>query len=301
MRVPTGVGPSLPYTSGAAWLIYDPPMAASVDPQSAPSIAEPVVRPTDGALGTCVAAVRSLAAYVAIAAYIGLVAPPGLLIVRIFRWTALLYALGHAGIRLGLALCGIRWQLAGRDHLSHPRAVVFCANHQSNIDPPVLFQALHPRLHVLYKAELSRLPLLGAAMQAGGFVSVERQNRERALAAIGRGAASLRAGNPFLIFPEGTRSHTHELLPFKKGGFIMAIDAQAPIVPVAVMGGRAAMRKGSLIVRPVTMSIRVGPPVETTGMTIDDRDRLIATVRDRIEMLLAQGPVTTEYESTRSV
>jgi 1-acyl-sn-glycerol-3-phosphate acyltransferase len=246
----------------------------------------------DSPLAIAIAAVRSIATYAAIALYVTLVAPPGLLLARLLKSTALLYALGHSGIRMGLALSGIRWRLAGQTYLRLPRAVVFCANHQSNIDPPVLFQALHPRLRVLYKAELSRLPLLGAAMHAGGFVPVERQNRERALASIARGAASIRAGHSFLIFPEGTRSRTHELLPFKKGGFIMAIEAQAPIVPVAVMGGRAAMRKGSFIVRPVTMSIRVGPPIETTGMTIDDRDRLIALARERIEALIAQGPVT---------
>jgi 1-acyl-sn-glycerol-3-phosphate acyltransferase len=233
-----------------------------------------------------VAAVRSLAAYLAVAVYVLILAPPGMLLAIAFRWKALLYALGHAGVRLGLSLAGIRWRVTGRAHVPEDRAVVFCANHQSNVDPPVLFGALHRRLHVLHKAELSKLPLLGRAMRVGGFVPVERQNREQAFAAIREGAASIRAGNSFLIFPEGTRSRTSELLPFKKGGFIMAIDAQAPIVPVAVSGGRSAMRKGSLIVRPVTMEVRIGEPVETAGLTMEDRDALIATVRSRIETLL---------------
>ena len=90
---------------------------------------------------------------------------------------------------------------------------------------------------------------------------------------IEAGAASIRAGNSFLIFPEGTRSRTAELLPFKKGGFLMAITAQAPIVPVAVQGGRAAMRRGSWIMWPVIINIRVGEPVETAGMRVEDRDR----------------------------
>ena len=107
---------------------------------------------------------------------------------------------------------------------------------------------------------------------------------------IDRAAASLRAGNSFLIFPEGTRSRTAEMLPFKKGGFIMAIKAQAPIVPVAIRGGRAAMRKGSAVIRPVTISIRVGPPIETTGLTLRDRDALIDRVREQIEALLRLGP-----------
>ena len=86
------------------------------------------------------------------------------------------------------------------------------------------------------------------------------------MASIDRAAESIRAGNSFLIFPEGTRSRTAELLPFKKGGFIMAIKAQAPIVPVAVSGGRSAMQKGSWFVRPVMVDVRIGEPVETAGL-----------------------------------
>jgi 1-acyl-sn-glycerol-3-phosphate acyltransferase len=115
---------------------------------------------------------------------------------------------------------------------------------------------------------------------------VERGDRDKSLAAISRGAASLKSGNSFLIFPEGTRSRTGQLLPFKKGGFIMAIEAQVPIVPVAVHGGRNAMRKGSAFVQPVTVSVRIGSPIPTAGLTMADRDALITRVRTDIEALL---------------
>jgi 1-acyl-sn-glycerol-3-phosphate acyltransferase len=149
-----------------------------------------------------------------------------------------------------------------------------------------LFKALHRRLRILYKAELRRFPLMGIVFDVGGFVAVERADRDKSLAAISRGAASLKAGNSFLIFPEGTRSRTGQLLPFKKGGFIMAIEAQVPIVPVAVHGGRDAMRKGSAFVRPVMVSVRIGTPIPTAGLTLDDRDALITRVRTEIERLL---------------
>lgn len=208
-----------------------------------------------------------------------------------FGWKDLLYVLGHGGVRLGLALSGIRYRVAGAEHLPLDRAAVYCANHQSNVDPPVLFAALHPRMHILFKAEINAIPILARGFRLGGFIPVDRRNKEAALRSIEAGAASIRSGNSFLIFPEGTRSRTAEMLPFKKGGFIMAIKAKAPIVPVAVQGGRDAMRKGSAIIQPVTVSIRVGEPIETTGFALDDRDALIDDVRERMTALLAQGPV----------
>jgi 1-acyl-sn-glycerol-3-phosphate acyltransferase len=237
--------------------------------------------------------VRSLATYLAISLYVLVAGTLGLLIAIPFKAKNLLYVLGHGGVWLALNLAGIRFTVIGREHLPANRAAVFCANHQSNVDPPVLFQALHPRLHILYKAELRKLPVLGRVFEVGGFVAVQRANRDAAFASIETAVASIRRGNSFLIFPEGTRSKTDALLPFKKGGLVMALRAQAPIVPVAIMGGRAAMQKGSAFVRPVHVTVRIGAPVETAGMTADDRDTLIDIVRGRIEELIRQGPVSS--------
>lgn len=233
-----------------------------------------------------IAALRTVATYVAVSLYVLIAAPVGMLLAILFRWKSLLYWLGHLGVRLALFTSGIRFRVTGREHLPLDRAAVYCSNHQSNVDPPVLFEALHPRMHILYKHEIDQIPLLARAFRLGGFIPVDRRNREAALRSIENGAASIRSGNSFLIFPEGTRSRTDDLLPFKKGGIHMAILAQAPIVPVAIRGGRAAMQRGSWLIRPVTIDIAAGAPIETTGMSPDDRDRLITQVRARIEEML---------------
>ncbi len=242
-------------------------------------------------MSTLVAALRSISAYVAVALYVAIAAPIGMALALAFRWKGVLYVLGHWGVTIGTSLAGIRTRVTGREHLRQGEAVIFCCNHQSNIDPPILFQALHPRLHVLFKRELTRLPLLGKAFQIGGFVPIDRASREQSMAAIEQAAASLTEGNSFLTFPEGTRSRTGALLPFKRGPFLMALKAQVPVVPVAIQGGTASMRKGSPIVRPTTVSVRIGLPVETRGMNISDRDRLADLVRSRVEELLSLGPV----------
>ncbi len=233
-----------------------------------------------------IAAVRSAATYLVVSLYVLVTAPPGMLLALAFGWKDLLYILGHAGVRLGLWVSGLRYEVERPGSQPLRRAAVYCANHQSNIDPPVLFDALHPRMHILYKHELDGIPILARAFRLGGFIPIDRRNRDAALRSIEEGAASIRSGNSFLIFPEGTRSKTGKLLPFKKGGFMMALKAQAPVVPVAISGGLAAMHRGSRIIRPVTLRVRVGEPVETEGLRPEDRENLIRRVREQIQTML---------------
>jgi 1-acyl-sn-glycerol-3-phosphate acyltransferase len=242
-------------------------------------------------LSVIIAAFRSAATYLLVSLYVLITGPIGMFLAIVFGWKDVLYQFGHGGVRLALALTGIRFRVAGRENLPAGRAAVYCSNHQSNVDPPVLYEALHPRMHILYKREIDGIPILARAFRIAGFIPVDRRNKEAAMRSIDAGAAAIRKGSSFLIFPEGTRSPTDELLPFKKGGFIMAIKAEAPVVPVAVQGGRDAMRRGSWIIRPVTVSIRVGRPVETAGTRLDDRDQVIAKVKREIETLVALGPV----------
>ena len=224
--------------------------------------------------------------------YVAIVGPPLLVIAVLFNKLSWLYAAGRLGVRMALLLSGVTLKVEGTEHIQRNRAAVYAVNHTSNVEPPILFEALSslfPRLSVLYKAELRKLPILVRAFDMAGFIPLERGNREQSLPAIDRAAEALRGGTSFMIFPEGTRSRTGALLPFKKGGFIMALKAQAPIVPTAIVGARDAMKKGSLVIQPVTVTVRFGEPVETTGMLLDNRDTLAALVRQRVQALLTEA------------
>ncbi len=241
---------------------------------------------------TAVAALRSVAAYLVVSLYVLVTAPPGILIAVLTRRPDWLYWLGRQGVRLGLATVGIRYRVSGAHHIQGDRATVYCVNHASNMEPPVVFMtlaAVHPKLRVLYKAEIHQIPLLSTVFDTAGWVPIQRRSREQSRLAIETAGAALRDGYSFLIFPEGTRSRTGELLPFKKGGFVMAVKGKATIVPLAILGTHEAMRKGSPIIRPVTVSVRVGAPIAPSGT--EDRDTLAVTTRAAMEDLIARGPI----------
>lgn len=242
-------------------------------------------------LRTIVATIRSAAAFLGVALWILVLGPVGMILAYTCRTPGVLYALGRGGVRLGLGAAGIRYTAVGGSNVQVGRGCVYCANHSSNLEPPIIYMALsavHPRLKILYKAELrAALPVLRNAFDLVGFVPIERGNRDQSARAIDRAAEALAAGDSFMIFPEGTRSRTGRLLPFKKGGFVMAIKGQAPVVPVAVQGADAAMRKGSPVIRPVTVRVRIGEPIAVDGLEFKDRNVLIDRARQAIETLLA--------------
>ena len=247
-----------------------------------------------GLLITVVAALRSVAAYLVVSLYIVVTAPLGILIALLLRRSNLLYWLARQGVRLGLATVGIRYRVTGHKHIQRDRPTVYCVNHTSNLEPPVVYMALaavHPRLRILYKAEIHRVPLMSTVFDVAGFVPIQRRSREQSRLAIETAAQALRDGNSFLIFPEGTRSRTGELLGFKKGGFVMALKGQAAIVPLTILGTRQAMRKGSPIIRPVRVSVRIGTPIAPSEYGFENRDELVAATRTAMQDLLAAGPI----------
>src|SRR3970040_1827453 len=152
---------------------------------------------------TLMAAVRSVLTYLVVSLYVLVVGPIGLRVAIRFKMKGALYGLGHLGVGLALGMAGIRYTVTGREHIPAGQAVVFCSNHESNVDPPVLFQALHRRVHILFKAERTKLPFPAKVIRPGHCVPVEREGREASMVSVDRAAESIRSGNSFLIFPEG--------------------------------------------------------------------------------------------------
>lgn len=165
--------------------------------------------------------------------------------------------------------------------------VVFASNHVSWFDVFSLSATL-PRYSFVAKAELMRIPIFGAGARAIGTVPIERDNRKSAFASYETAAQIVRAGRPIVVFPEGTRGRTYPLRPFKKGPFVLAIAAGAPIVPVVVHGTMAVMPKGAWRIKSGVVDLHFLEAVPTTGMTYEDRDRLSRTVRERIADVLTR-------------
>ena len=238
---------------------------------------------------TVLASIRTAAAILLISLATILVGPLVIIIGWLFRWPNLPFQAGILTVRLALAIVGLRYVVEGEEHILVDRPAVYCANHTSNVEPPLVFAALRrlvPKLAILYKAELRSLPILNIGFDLVGFIPVDRGNREQTSRALEKAVARLNGGASFFVFPEGTRSRTGELLPFRKGAFHMAMRAGAPIVPIAISGARDAMRKGSYIIRPVTVRLRLGAPIETRGLEDGARDALVHSVRAEVQRLL---------------
>ncbi len=178
-------------------------------------------------------------------------------------------------------LLGVGVELHGREHLTGGGPFVFAPNHQSHLDILLLLGHLPGRTRFAAKRELWRHPVVGAVLDTLGMVPIDREHPERAVDALNRAGTER---DSLVIFPEGTRSRTGQLLPFKKGAFVLAIATGFPIVPVICRGTRRLMPRGSqLAVVPGNAEIVIEEPIPTAGLTYDDRDALAARVRAAIE------------------
>jgi 1-acyl-sn-glycerol-3-phosphate acyltransferase len=174
--------------------------------------------------------------------------------------------------------CCIPIRVDGLQNVEPKRSCIYMSNHQSNFDIPVLLSMLPVQFRWLAKAELFKIPIFGRGMRGAGYISIDRSNRKSAFQSLARAAESIRNGTSVLIFPEGTRSRDGRLQSFKKGGFVLAVDAGVPIVPIIIQGTYAMMPKNSRLIRRQSVHVEIGPPIETSGFDRHSKDALMEKV-----------------------
>jgi 1-acyl-sn-glycerol-3-phosphate acyltransferase len=168
----------------------------------------------------------------------------------------------------------------GLEHIPRDRPVIYASNHSSMFDIWALFATLPGSVRFVAKQELFRIPLLGGAMRAVGHISIDRAAHKKAFAAYDEAARTIQRGTySIVVFPEGTRSRTGELLPFRNAPFALAIAAQVPIIPVYVHHTFEILPKGAWRLRPRPIRLLVAPAIATTGLVASDRERLRDDVR----------------------
>lgn len=193
-----------------------------------------------------------------------------------------LYETVRRCVKLGLALVGVRVIVTGLDRLNENDAYVFTPNHQSLLEVPLLVTFLNHNVAYLAKKELFRYPVFGQGMRVIGVIPVDRSNTQSAIESARQATGNLRGGKSYVVYPEGTRSPDGRLLPFKKGAFVMAVEAGVPIVPVTISGSAAVMPKRQLKVYPSTVRLTVHQPISTQGRTKESVGDLMAQARAAI-------------------
>jgi 1-acyl-sn-glycerol-3-phosphate acyltransferase len=213
---------------------------------------------------------------------IGLV--PFLLFCMLFGIREPLYDIGKWAMRLSRRILGLPLDVTGLEHVALDKTYVFMANHVSFMDGPLLFMLIPQHVRVILKKSIFRLPILGFGMKYVGFVPVDRNRAQRGKEAIERAARQMRErGYSFLIFPEGTRSRDGNPGVFRRGGFFLALESGAPIVPVSIQGTFEIMPKGSFFVKRGSVRVDFRPAIPVDGTDEQDLPGLMDKVRAAIQ------------------
>lgn len=231
-----------------------------------------------------------IASLVLLAAILGLGAPVALVFIP---WAVItgdatpLYRAAMAIVRIGFRLAGIRVETTGTENIPANTACIFMANHVSNLDPPALIPRIPGRTSAFLKRSLMKIPVLGYGMKLGEFVPVDRDGRaESAIESARIARQVLQKGLHITTFVEGTRSRDGRMLPFKKGPFYLAMETDAPCIPVSIHGTESMMAKGSLRIKPGTAYITFHAPLYSRNFAT--REELMGAVRETIASSLPE-------------
>ena len=194
-------------------------------------------------------------------------------------------------VRLGLWLVGVKVEVSGREQLDPKQAYIFTPNHQSLIEVPLFVTYLGRNPGYLAKKEVFKYPIFGYGIGLMGVVPVDRSNSPSAVESAKAATEMLRKGKSYVVYPEGTRSPDGRLLPFKKGAFMMAIEAGVPVVPVTVSGATRIMPKAKVEVHPSTVRLTIHDPIPTTDYSRDNVAELVTLARQQVLSALDNGMI----------
>ena len=206
----------------------------------------------------------------------------------LFDGSGRLYA-RHARLwaRLSLGLAGVRVTISGAENIPD-KPVIFMSNHQSSFDILALLAAMPRQIHWIAKKELFEIPFFGPSMKRGGYIPLDRGDGRKALQSMDEAAAAIRQGKSVVMFPEGTRTEDGSLLPFKRGGFILARKAAVPVIPVTINGSGRINPANQIRLYSGDIRIILHPPVNVPGdlRRSEAEGWMMDSVRDSIESAL---------------
>lgn len=208
----------------------------------------------------------------------GILAPP-LIVVAFFTKGGPAYSIMRVWGWWVSAFMGLTFSLRGEENIVPETSYIITPNHQSNADILALITVLPIRFRWVIKKELVKIPLFGWALRATGAISLDRSNREESVKSLQEGTSRLTGGWSVLIYPEGTRTSDGLIQDFKKGPFMMAVQSGIPILPVTCNGAFKILPKKTLALRPGHISVTIGHPIPTAGLTEDDVPQLMENTR----------------------
>jgi 1-acyl-sn-glycerol-3-phosphate acyltransferase len=242
------------------------------------------------------------AGFVALAATIPL-ASATLAVAAIRSNSRLIDGITRLWARLIIRGAGIDLRVEGTEIIDRQQRYIVIANHSSYFDIPCIFAAIPQPIRFMAKVSLFKIPIFGWALGRAGFIPIDRQNRKTAVKSFELAVERIRKGNTVVVFPEEGRSRTREMREFQRGGFLLALRSGLPILPVAIDGTYDVFRAGAKRVTPGRVTVRVGTPIPTEGLTVRDKGRLLEESRAQITKMLygANSPPLTANRDDPSV
>lgn len=216
------------------------------------------------------------------------------ILVAAFRSTSpIIDAVIRFWARVIVRAAGVELRSENLGNLDPARRYVLVGNHYSYLDIPCILASIDQPIRFMAKISLFKIPLFGWSLARAGFIPIDRKNRRTAVKSLDLAADRIRKGNTIVIFPEEGRSRHREMRPFQRGAFLLAMKSEQPIVPVAIDGTYDVFPPGRWDVRPGPVTVKIGTPIPTAGLTLKAKESLLMESRGQIETMLFGKPTGT--------